>query len=354
MAPSFYPRAARCQVRGAQLGAHVIFARACVWYGNGKVPRARPQAGTHMGIQDRDYYREGPSFLDRVGEQGAVVWLIVLTVAAYIVQYLPGSPVLAAGQYDSAAVGDGQLWRLVTPIFLHLGVWHLFFNMLALYWAGHRLEERYGSAEFTLFYLLAGTFASTANHLAVEAGVNATLFEAGASGAVCAALVVFAFNFPRERLLLFFVIPMPAWGLVVLFVLLDLAGAAGLRPGQNIGFVVHLGGALFGALYHLTGVELAAPFRRSRRPRARPQLRVVPPPEEESSGPVTVAVQSSPPPPAVGAPNAARAPADEQMEAKLNAVLEKVSATGIESLTPEEREFLVKASEALKKRRKPS
>lgn len=308
-----------------------------------------------MGIQDRDYYREGPSFLDRVGEQGAVFWLILVTVAVFIVQHMPGSPVLRECGYDYFAVADGEVWRLFTPVFLHLGVWHLFFNMLALYWAGQRLEERFGSAEFVLFYLLAGTFALTANHVAVEAGVKATIFGAGASGAVCAVLVVFAFHFPRERLLLFFVIPMPAWGLVALFVVLDLAGAAGMRPGQNIGFVVHLGGALFGALYHVTGVELAAPFRRSKaRPRARPKLRVVPRPDEDSSDPVSVAVPSAPPPSAVSAPAAARAPADEQMEAKLNAVLEKVSATGIDSLTPEERDFLVKASEALKKRRKPS
>jgi membrane associated rhomboid family serine protease len=331
--------------------ARVVFARACVWYGIGKVPRARPQAGTHMGIQDRDYYREGPSFLDRVGEQGAVFWLILITVAAFIVQYLPGSPVLRAGEYNSAAVASGEVWRLVTPIFLHYGLWHLFFNMLALYWAGHRLEERYGSAEFTLFYLLAGTFAQTANHLIVEAGLDTPHTSAGASGAVCAVLVVFAFHFPRERILLFFVLPVPAWGLVALFVLLDVAGAAGMRQAQNIGFLVHLGGALFGALYHVSGVELAAPFRRSRRTRARPKLRVIPRPEPDSSEPVSVAVSSAPPPPAASAPSSSRGPADEQMEAKLNAVLEKVSASGIDSLTPEEREFLVKASEALKKRR---
>lgn len=304
-----------------------------------------------MGIQDRDYYREGPSFLDRVGEQGAVVWLIVLTVAAFIVQYMPGSPALEVGCYDYRAVNDGEVWRLVTPLFLHLGVWHLFFNMFALYWAGQRLEERYGSAEFTLFYLLAGTFAHTANHLVVLSGLEATRLGAGASGSVCAVLVVFAFHFPRERLLLFFVIPMPAWGLVVLYVLLDLAGAAGMRPGQHIGFVVHLGGALFGALYYACGVELAAPFRRSRRPRARPKLRVIPAPEPESSEPVSVAVPSAPQSVA-SAPHSSRGPADEQMEARLNTLLEKVSATGMDSLTPEEREFLVKASEALKKRRR--
>lgn len=310
-----------------------------------------------MGIQDRDYYREGPSFLDRVGEQGAVFWLILVTVAVFVTQNfdrLLVSPVTLACRYDYFAVSDGEVWRLVTPMFLHLGIWHLFFNMLALYWAGQRLEERYGPAEFVLFYLLAGTFAQIGNHLAVEAGVNASLFGAGASGAICAVLVVFAFHFPRERLLLFFVIPVPAWGLVALFVLLDLAGAAGMRPGQNIGFVVHLAGALFGLLYHVTGLELAAPFRRSKsRTRVRPKLRLIPRPEEDSSEAVSVAAPSAPPPPAASAPNAARGPADEQMEAKLNAVLEKVSATGIESLTREEREFLVKASEALKKRRGP-
>jgi membrane associated rhomboid family serine protease len=306
-----------------------------------------------MGIQDRDYYREGPSFLDRVGEQGAVVWIIVLTVAAFIVQHMPGNP-LDGALYDADAVASGEVWRLFTPLFVHAGVWHVFFNMLALYWAGSRLEERYGAAEFALFYLLSGTFALAANHLVLLAGLDATRLGLGASGAVCAVLVVFACHFPRERLLLFFVIPIPAWGLVALFVALDLAGAAGMRPGQNIGFVVHLGGALFGALYYVSGVELAGAFRRSPRPRARPKLRVVPPPSEESSEAVTVAVPSAPPPSAASAPSSARAPADEQLEAKLNAVLEKVSATGLESLTPEEREFLVKASETLKKRRRSS
>ncbi len=41
-----------------------------------------------MGIQDRDYYREGPSFLDRVGQQGATVWLIAVTVGVFFGQML--------------------------------------------------------------------------------------------------------------------------------------------------------------------------------------------------------------------------------------------------------------------------
>ena len=76
----------------------------------------------------------------------------------------------------------------------------------------------------------------------------------------------------------------------------------------------------------------------------RPKLRVVVPPvEEETPEPVGAPVQAAPRP--------AEA-ADEQLEAKLDAVLEKVSKHGQESLTPEEREILFKASELYKKRRK--
>jgi hypothetical protein len=70
---------------------------------------------------------------------------------------------------------------------------------------------------------------------------------------------------------------------------------------------------------------------------------LVPPPEEETPEPVGAPVPVAPKP--AGA-------ADEQLEAKLDAVLEKVSKHGQESLTPEEREILVKASELYKKRRK--
>jgi hypothetical protein len=78
--------------------------------------------------------------------------------------------------------------------------------------------------------------------------------------------------------------------------------------------------------------------------RVRPKLRVVVPPvEEEAPEPVGASVQAAPRP--------AEA-ADEQLEAKLDAVLEKVSKYGQESLTPEEREILFKASELYKKRRK--
>ncbi|MCS6865494.1 MAG: rhomboid family intramembrane serine protease [Gemmataceae bacterium] len=301
-----------------------------------------------MGIQDRDYYRDGPSLLDRVGQQGATVWLIGITVIVFLLQAItgqpapPSSPITEGGCYDTRLILHGQIWRLVTSIFLHSGLWHLFFNMLCLYWAGRRLEEIYGARELAAFYLLAGLVANLVN-LAVEL-LNGTNSQAlGASGAVLGVLVVFACHFPHQKVLLFFILPMPVWLLVVLFAVLDLVGALGARPNENIGFVVHLAGAGFGFVYYQTGLRLTRFFTHASAWPARPRLRVTVPPEES-----TVETGSLREP----APARGRSVvADEYLEAQLDAVLEKVAKFGQASLTAEEREILFRASELYKKRR---
>ncbi len=303
-----------------------------------------------MGIQDRDYYREGPSFLDRVGQQGATVWIVAITCGVFFGQMFSGvqkSPLVQIGAYDPILILRGEVWRLLTPVFLHGGLMHLFFNMLALFWAGQRVEEMRGGREFALFYLISGVFANLLYLAVYVAGLCPATTMVGASGAVCAVLVVFACYFPRQRLLLFFVIPVPAWGVVVLFVGIDLFGAFGGNVGQagaNVAYIVHLGGALFGLVYYQSGWQFSRLFARPPRVRARPKLRIAaPPPEEQTPEPVGAPVE---------APLKPAAAADEQLEAKLDAVLEKVSKHGQESLTADEREILFKASELYKKRRK--
>jgi membrane associated rhomboid family serine protease len=304
-----------------------------------------------MGIQDRDYYREGPSFLDRVGAQGATAWLVAITCGVFFGEFLTGmlrSPLVQIGVYDPRLILEGEIWRLLTAVFLHADLWHLFFNMLALYWAGQRLEDLYGAREFVLFYILVGVAANIAYLLAYLVGLCPATSALGASGAVVGVLVLFAIHFPRQRLLLFLVIPIPAWGLVLLYVTLDLSGALGLKLGngeRNIGYIVHLAGAFFALMYYLSGWRLSKVFDRTQARRSRPQLRIlsVPPPERETEpvGAPVEAVQHS-----------SAAPADEQLEAQLDAVLEKVSKYGQNSLTVEEREILFRASEVFKKRRR--
>jgi membrane associated rhomboid family serine protease len=310
-----------------------------------------------MGIQDRDYYREGPSFFDRVGEQGATVWLIAVTCGVFVGQIfsaaapvaggLAGGPLVQLGIYDPQRILNGEVWRLLTPVFLHAGIWHIFFNMLILYWAGMRLEERYGATEFALFYLSAGVGANVLYLAAQEAGIAPMSRAIGASGAVTAVLILFALHYPHTQVRLYFFIPMPVWLLAVLFVAFDTLFALSPVPdprGGRIAYFGHLGGAAFGLLYHQTGIEFRRLFARRSPERVRPRLRVIPPPvEEEKPEPVGASVAVAPRP--------AEA-ADEQLEAKLDAVLAKVSKHGQESLTAEEREILFRASELYKKRRK--
>jgi membrane associated rhomboid family serine protease len=304
-----------------------------------------------MGIQDRDYYREGSGrFLDVWGRQGATVWLIVVTCAIFFVQCFSApptkSPLVQEGLYSYPDIITGEIWRLLTSVFLHASLWHLFFNMLVLYWAGSALEEIYGGWEFLIFYLIGGIFANCVNLAVHAAGVVPPRPGLGASGAVTATLVLFAFHFPWQRIYVWFVFPMPVWALVVLYVVLDGLGAMGVGRG-GIGYVVHLGGALFGALYFQTGIRFGDLFTRSPRParRVKPQLRMVPPAELDDTDtpePVGAAVEKRPRP---------REGSDD-IESKVDAVLAKVSKLGQESLTPEEREILFKASELYKKRRK--
>lgn len=305
-----------------------------------------------MGIQDRDYYRDGPSFLDRVGQQGATVWLIAITVGVFFGQILSADgplkqgPLLSIGAYDPKLILEGQVWRLLTAVFLHGTLWHLFFNMLILHWAGGKLEELRGPREFALFYLVGGVAANMLFLAAYLAGLTGDNRAIGASGAVTATLVVFACHFPHAQVRLWFILPMPVWLVTVLFVGLDCWFGLSNVPdprGGNIAYFGHIGGAVFGLLYFQTGVRLSHLFARG--PRARPRLRVIPAPSDEAPEPVGAAVLAPMPRPAA-------APADEQLEAKLDAVLAKVSKHGPANLTAEERDILQRASELYKKRRK--
>jgi hypothetical protein len=218
--------------------------------------------------------------------------------------------------------------------------------MLVLYWVGSILEEIYGSFEFATFYVLAGFFANCLKLAFHASNIVPATVSLGASTAVTAALVLFAFHFPWQRVYVWFVLPMPVWLLVVIFVGLDGLGVLGAGPG-GIGYLGHLGGALFGALYFRTGIRFGSLF--SRRPgpvrRVRPQLRVVPSSQLDDTDtpePVGAAVENRPRPREGG----------DDIESKVDAVLAKVSMHGQESLTAEEREILFKASELYKRKRK--
>ena len=222
-----------------------------------------------MGIYDREYYRrEGPSFLGRIADRGRVCkWLIGINVAVFVIQYLSfsgnfvGIPVLGHFtenfELSIPDVEHGQVWRLLTYAFLHdpNNPWHIVFNMLFLWWFGNEVENIYGGKEFLAVYLLAAVLGGIGFILSYYAHLTYGIYGLGASGAVTAVMVLFALHFPKRIILLFFVLPVPAWLLVIISVALDLSG---LLWGSNekTAFSVHLAGAAFAFVYYKSHVRL--------------------------------------------------------------------------------------------------
>ena len=104
---------------------------------------------------------------------------------------------------------------------------HILGNMLVLFFLGRDVEETYGSKEFLRLYLVMVVFAlgGVERRQQDRRARRCRRIAIGASGAITGIVVLYALNFPDRTLLLFFVIPMPAWLAGVLFVGLDMFGA---------------------------------------------------------------------------------------------------------------------------------
>ncbi len=125
-------------------------------------------------------------------------------------------------------------------------IFHILFNMFALYMFGRILENVWGAKRFLFFYLACGVGAAVA-HLAMQAIMGGTAPAVGASGAVMGVFVAFAYLFPNTEMM---IIPIPfpikAKWLVLVYIALDLFGGFGNLTGDNIAHFAHLGGALTG------------------------------------------------------------------------------------------------------------
>jgi membrane associated rhomboid family serine protease len=189
-----------------------------------------------------------------LGQEQAVTWL----AGTY-----PGSPFF-------------QPWQIITHMFMHGGLGHLFFNMFALYMFGSQLERLWGPQRFLNYYIISGlggfflheffigldffqtygTFFPSRAQL-VPSGMSdmqaVYIMEStfgrvvGASGAVFGILLAFGLLFPNTRLMLLFPpIPIKAKYFVMGYGLIELGLALDNGSGDNVAHFAHLGGMLFG------------------------------------------------------------------------------------------------------------
>lgn len=144
-------------------------------------------------------------------------------------------------------------YQFVSYMFLHGGLTHLLFNMIALWSFGRILEQAWGMQRFLIFYLACGIGAAVCSQLIdqfIFAEINYSAMV-GASGAIYGILIAFAMLFPNFKIMLIFLpVPIAAKYFVPVLLLIDLS--AGITNfsifGQNIAHFAHIGGALVGFL----------------------------------------------------------------------------------------------------------
>lgn len=166
------------------------------------------------------------------------------TVLNAFALYPPGAPSMGYTIFNTYGPIPGFWpWQLVTYSFLHGGLAHIFFNMLALWMFGVQIENSWGSRRFAIFYFVCVIGAGILQLLVMWGTPVPTL---GASGGVFGVLLAFGMMFPNQYIMMLFPpIPMKAKYFVILYGAIELfTGVTGTASG--VAHFAHLGGMLFG------------------------------------------------------------------------------------------------------------
>lgn len=285
-----------------------------------------------MGIYDRPYYSDeseeawtgGPLWNQRM----VVTNLVLINVGFFVLNFLLGGRenviTEAMAVRGTDLIQPWKWWHFVSYAFAHDpdGISHILFNMLSLWFLGRSVEMHYGRGEFLRIYMAAAIFGGIV-FAARTYFTNVLSPSYGASGAVICITMLFVFLNPRATLMLYGVIPMPAWVLGGLIVLMNFFGQA-----DDIAYDVHLAGIAFAAIYFFTGMNFGnwAEFvnlRRWKRRLTGTNLKLHDPDKARQSA--------------------------ERDDQEADRILQKIYEQGQESLTAKEKRFMEKYS--LKKRK---
>ena len=316
-----------------------------------------------MGIQDRDYYRDDePTWWTHAARSRVTYGLMLLLAGVFVAQVLGSDPrrddaLLGGGLYELGATLRGQVWRPVTSFLVHRreGLLVVGLALWAFYYFGSRVEGKYGSAEYAAYLVATVAVVAVARLAAGLAGFQADLKTFGSLPLLWSVLALYVLASPRTQLFLGVHVPTPVMALATF----------GLTLGLEVedravvsGLVAPPAGVAWTLLYFKLDLHLARRLglgtsRGVAGPPRGPRLKVARTPAEtprereaatDQTAREILGAYSRPEP----VPAAAL---DEQLEAKLDQVLEKVSRSGKDSLTGEEQSILRRASELYKQRR---
>jgi membrane associated rhomboid family serine protease len=293
-------------------------------------------------LEDRPYMKSSP--LER---RPATISLLIALVAIYVLQSILA--IYANIHLDSdkflglslEGVRAGKIWQLFTFQFLHQAPvpWHLLFNCLGLYFFGRAVEDTLGSAGFLRVYFLSGLFGGIVQLLTTLLPRHMDIPVVGASAGVMGLLGAYATLFPTRDVTVFiFVFPITLraqylfWGALIF----SLYGT--IVPFSNVAHAAHLGGILMGVAYIRWGLARDRlgwhPFQT--RHRKRELVKAASVKVTRWSRPRGKAMDDLPP--------------EEFISREVDPILDKISAHGIQSLTPRERQILEAARAKMERR----
>ncbi len=276
-----------------------------------------------------------------------VKWLLIANTAVFLtmaVGLLPGGWAVRHFGFSLQTLPTHP-WSPLTYMFLHGGFWHLFANMVGLFFFGPPLERAWGSRYFLQFYLVAG-LGGALFALPLYPVIGAP-FVIGASGAVFGLLLAFALNWPEAPIYIWGILPVKAkWFVAVLGGLALLATVGG--GGGRTAHWAHLGGLVTGFLFLRFGDHLARarPLERLRAGLGRLFQ------SEEDEDATASATRFSPRSRSAGlAPRSRRRRngVDGDTLDEVDRILDKIREKGMDSLTDKERAFLDEVSRRYQK-----
>ena len=263
-------------------------------------------------------------------------------LAKYFIDYFYLHPLESDGFY---------IWQLITYQFIHdsTSIFHIFFNLFALWMFGVELEHLWGGQKFLTFYLLAGIGAGL-TQLFISPLFSTPGLTIGASGAVYGVLLAFGLTFPDRPIFMFpFFIPIPAKFFVLLYA--GIALLLGITSDGNIAHFAHLGGALTGFILFKFGDKLGlyeffGKLFSKRQSYMQPDYHQKVYQMKETPGRQYTTTTSAP-------KTSSRETSlfvDNELitQEQINIILDKISATGYKNLSEKEKKILFELSQKLK------
>jgi membrane associated rhomboid family serine protease len=218
-----------------------------------------------------------------------------------------------------------RFWTPFTYMFMHAGIFHILFNMLWLYWMGQIFEEYLGNKRTIGLYLFGGLaggllFVACYNLVPAFTSVNAAAngVVVGASASVMAIIIATATLLPNYAIQLILIGPVKLKWIALFYIVIDFLGIASANAG---GEIAHLGGALFGFIYIKQvqrGHDWIEGINKLFVPKAKMKVVSHSGPQRKASG----------------------VPRQEDVDR----ILDKISGSGYDSLTKQEKETLFRAS----------